>query len=67
MLIEAEDPWYWATWQGATDATLLAGARLTMAQKLDWLEEMNRIAARLSTELRSEGRPIDHPESVVRP
>lgn len=45
MPTDSTDAWYWATWQGAADATLLAGARLTLAQKLDWLEEMGRIAA----------------------
>ena len=47
MPTDSTDPWYWATWQGAADATLLAGARLTLAQKLDWLEEIGRIAQML--------------------
>ncbi|MDX1998275.1 MAG: hypothetical protein SF066_11200 [Thermoanaerobaculia bacterium] len=47
MPTDVTDPWYWATWQGATDATLLAGARLTLSQKLDWLEELGRIARSL--------------------
>jgi hypothetical protein len=65
MPTDATDPWYWATWRGAADATLLAGARLTLAQKLDWLAEMGRIARRLqSAREQSAGRSED---SSLRP
>jgi hypothetical protein len=35
-----EDPWSQATWEGAELATLMQGARMTMAEKLAWLERM---------------------------
>lgn len=46
--IEA-DPWAGATWEGAESATLAAGARMTLAERLRWLEEATRVARRLAT------------------
>jgi hypothetical protein len=45
--MDAERPpspadWSGSTWEGARLAVLLAGARMTMAQKLEWLEETTR-------------------------
>ena len=41
------DPWAATSWQGSADATLLAGARLTLSERLDWLESAARMARRL--------------------
>ena len=35
-----DDPWFQATWEGAELATLMHGARMTMAEKLAWLDSM---------------------------
>ena len=42
------DAWAGSTWKGAEHETLLAGARLTLAQKLEWLEEAAELARRLA-------------------
>ncbi len=42
------DPWRTASWQGAAEASLIEGSRLSMGQKLAWLEEVGRLAANLS-------------------
>ena len=42
------DAWQRATFAGAERETLLAGARLTFAQRLEWLEEASEIARRLA-------------------
>lgn len=42
------DPWQRATFAGAERETLLAGARLTLAERLEWLEEASEIARRLA-------------------
>lgn len=36
------DPWFAATWEGAALSTLLAGAQLSLKEKLAWLEDMGR-------------------------
>jgi len=40
------DPWEATTWEGSRRAALLAGARMTLAEKLEWLEEINAFARR---------------------
>ncbi len=37
---DPEDPWSQATWEGAELATLMQGARMTMAERLAWIESM---------------------------
>jgi hypothetical protein len=39
-----DDPWYYATFEGAAEATLLRGAELTFAQRLAAVEELDRLA-----------------------
>lgn len=43
------DSWAGATWEGAESTTLAAGARMTLAERLRWLEELTRAARRLAT------------------
>lgn len=47
------DDWRVATWEGAAFENLLAGSRLSLPEKLLWLEEMGRVAERLAIEKRS--------------
>ncbi|MCL4836949.1 MAG: hypothetical protein KJ058_03145 [Thermoanaerobaculia bacterium] len=42
-----DSSWQSASWAGAAEATLRAGARLTMAERLAWLEEAAEVARRL--------------------
>jgi hypothetical protein len=39
---QPQDPWFSATWEGAALSSLLAGARLSLEDKLAWLEDMSR-------------------------
>lgn len=43
------DPWASATWVGAESATLAVGARMTLTERLQWLEEATRAARVLAT------------------
>jgi len=43
---EEFDPWRTASWQGAAEASLIDGSRWSMPEKLAWLEEIGRLAAR---------------------
>jgi hypothetical protein len=45
------DPWAAATWQGAEAETLAVGVRMTLAERLRWLEEMTRAARALASSL----------------
>ncbi len=52
------DPWFYATWEGNEIATLLAGARLTLPEKLQWLEDACRMAEYFEGR-RVEGRSVE--------
>jgi hypothetical protein len=41
---DPEDPWSLATWEGAELDTLMRGARMTMAERLAWIESMTEPA-----------------------
>lgn len=47
---EPADPWKRATWKGAELETALAGARLTLAERLEWLEQAGDVARRIESE-----------------
>ncbi|MGH9380633.1 MAG: hypothetical protein ACRD2Z_08480 [Thermoanaerobaculia bacterium] len=47
------DPWQAATWEGASESTLLMSASLTLSERLDWLEEMGRVAEHLQQQWRA--------------
>lgn len=42
-----EDPWRAATWEGAEESALRAGAALSLPERLLWLEESAALARRL--------------------
>ena len=42
-----DDSWHAMTWEGAHQNTLRAGAQLSLAEKVAWLEEAHRTAIRL--------------------
>jgi hypothetical protein len=44
------DPWRTSSWDGAEDEALAAGARLTLPERLLWLEQAARLARRLAPE-----------------
>jgi hypothetical protein len=41
------DPWTQATFEAVEEAMLAEGARLTLEEKLLWIQEINRFAALL--------------------
>jgi hypothetical protein len=47
-VISGADPWASASWEGAELAALTVGARMTLAQRLQWLEEATRAARMLA-------------------
>jgi hypothetical protein len=44
------DPWRTSSWDGAEDESLAAGARLSLPERLLWLEQSARFARRLAPE-----------------
>lgn len=44
---EGSDPWARASWEGAESEILAVGARMTLAERLRWLEEAARAARAL--------------------
>ena len=42
-----DDSWRAMSWEGARDNTLVAGAALTFAEKVAWLQEAHELAIRL--------------------
>ena len=64
------DPWASASWEGAESTTLAVGARMTIAERLEWLEEATRMARLLRTSTGSaEDRTevADTPTPIHRP
>jgi hypothetical protein len=55
LLPEDPDPWAAASWEGAELATLRAGARLTFAEKVAWLEQAHRFALQCQQARQNEG------------
>ena len=45
---EETDPWARATWDGADLEILAVGARMTLAERLRWLEETSRATRALA-------------------
>ncbi len=56
--LPTDDPWFWATWEGASLASLLAGARLSLPEKLAWLEEVTEMGERM----RARAEPLAGPD-----
>lgn len=44
----AGDPWRHATWEGSEIAELLRGHRMSLAEKLAWLEQMSAVVDNLA-------------------
>lgn len=55
------DPWAGATWEGAAEASLAAGAKLTLPERLLWLEQTSRLARQVALR-----RPGDEPSNARR-
>lgn len=47
-LLKDEDPWQYATFEGAVRLRLKMDARTTLAEKLEWLEQAGRLADQLA-------------------
>jgi len=43
-MMDVEHQWISATWDGAAEQSLRAGAKLTLAEKLAWLQEVRRLS-----------------------
>jgi hypothetical protein len=46
-ILNGDDPWHYATFEGAVQLQLKIDARTTLAEKLEWLEQAGRLARRL--------------------
>lgn len=45
--LPSDDPWFYATWEGARLRSLIEAASWTMIEKLAWLEEITELADRM--------------------
>ena len=61
-----EQAWARATWEGARLAVLREGARMTLREKLAWLESAHRLAERLTGQLTSQVTTPTPPEDAHR-
>jgi hypothetical protein len=59
---EAEDPWASASWAGAEAAGLALGARMTLPERLAWLEAMSRLARTLGAPSSTESTAFEPAE-----
>lgn len=55
------DPWRSATWEGAAESNLRSSANLTLGERLDWLEEMGRVAGLLRRQRRVRAPTTEEP------
>jgi hypothetical protein len=46
-VLNEDDPWHYATFEGAVQLQLKIDARMSLAEKLEWLEQAGRLARRL--------------------
>jgi hypothetical protein len=53
------DPWFYGTWEGARHATHEQNLRLSLAEKIRVLEEMEQLAVRMHTQRHAAGLPVD--------
>jgi hypothetical protein len=59
------DPWAECTFEGAELATLRAAAKLTFAEKIEWLEEAHRISLKFQEERRKRGLKTIFPDGHI--
>jgi hypothetical protein len=55
-ILNGDDPWHYATFEGAVQLQLKIDARTSLAEKLEWLEQAGRLARQL--EGQTHGQPI---------
>lgn len=53
------DPWHYGTWEGARDATREANLKLSLADKIRILEDMQQMTLLLHRQRQREGLPVD--------
>jgi hypothetical protein len=46
-ILKGDDPWRYATFEGAVQLQLKIDARTSLAEKLEWLEQAGRLARQL--------------------
>jgi hypothetical protein len=51
----SDEGWARATWEGARDAVVREGTRMTLREKLAWLESAHRLAEQIAGNAASEG------------
>ena len=53
------DPWHYGTWEGARDGVREENLKLSLAEKIQMLEEMEVLAVRIHRQRQREGLPVD--------
>jgi hypothetical protein len=46
-ILNGDDPWHYATFEGAVQLQLKIDARTSLAEKLEWLEQAGRLVRQL--------------------
>ncbi len=53
------DPWHYGTWEGARDAVREANLKLSLADKIKIMEDMQQMTLLLHRQRQREGLPVD--------
>ena len=53
------DPWHYGTWEGARDGVREENLKLSLAEKIQMLEDMEQLAVRIHRQRLREGLPVD--------
>lgn len=53
------DPWHYGTWEGARDAKREANLKLSLAEKINTLEDMQQMTLRLHRQRLHNGLSVD--------
>lgn len=51
-ILNGDDPWRYATFDGAVQLQLKINARTSLAEKLEWLEQAGRLARQLERQVK---------------
>jgi len=53
------DPWHYGTWEDARDGVREENLKLSLVEKIQMLEEMERLAVRIRRQRLRDGLPVD--------
>lgn len=64
-ILNGDDPWHYATFEGAVQLQLKIDARTPLTEKLEWLEQAGRLAQRLERQANVQDRVLQPTEAAA--